>query len=335
MAGEWGPGTAGRHLELSAEVLALPPEVRPAELEVATRLWRLTAHTARGEVAAADAQLEEVAAVADASGRRILQAQVAIARIGRAWLGGGGLGEVEAAVDRAAELHRRSGLYAEEAVPLANRALVRLLQGRLDEIADALPTMYETGAYREEFEAMVHLGHGDRAGAVEVLTRAGAAPETWQWLVTRVIRAMLVVECDAVAVAAEVRDDLAPHAGTIAVAGTTMSAFGPVGLHVGALDLVLGDLTAAVGHLRAALAVCEQQGAAIWAALARVHLGEALLRAGDTVEGVALLERGRSEAARLGLAVAAARAAAASEAASATGAAATGAAATGERAPTV
>jgi tetratricopeptide (TPR) repeat protein len=310
MAGEWGPNTTDRHLELSAEVLALAPEVRPPDLEVAARLWRLTAHTVRGEMAEADAQLEDVAAVADASGRQILKAQVAIARIGRAWLGRGGLDDVEAAVDRAAELHRRSGLYAEEAIPLANRALIRLLQGRLDEVAEQLPEMYDTGAYRDEFEAMVRLGAGDRGGAAAILARAEAALPTWQWLVTRVIRAMLVVELDAAEVASAVRDDLVAYGGAIAVAGTTMSAFGPVSLHVGALDLLLGELSPAVEHLQAALGTCEQHGAAIWAALARVHLGEALLRRGADRTGLELLERGRVDAAHLGLAVAAARAAA-------------------------
>jgi DNA-binding SARP family transcriptional activator len=310
MAGEWGPSTSDRHLELSAEVLALPADVRPAELEVAARLWRSTAHCVRGEIAEVDAELDRAGVAADLSGRQILQAQVAIARIGRAWLGSGGLDEVEAAVDRAAELHRRSGLYAEEVVPLANRALIRLQQGRLDEVAHELPAMYETGAYRDEFEAMVRLGSGDHEGAAAILAEAGAAPQTWQWLVTRVMRAMLVVECAAEGVAAAVRDDLVPHVGKVAVAGTTMSAFGPVSLHVGALDLLLGELSAAVDHLRIALATCEQQGAAMWAAVARVHLGEALLRAGEEREGRQLLERGRTEAARLGLVVAAARAAA-------------------------
>jgi hypothetical protein len=153
----------------------------------------------------------------------------------------------------------------------------------------------------------------DRPSAAEILAQAGAAPLTWQWLVTRVIRAMLVVECDAAGVAAAVRDDLVPYRGAIAVAGTTMSALGPVSLHVGALDLLLGDLSDAVEHLQAALVTCEQHGAAIWAALARIHLGEALLRGGEERTGRELLERGRLEAARLGLAVAAARAAAAVE----------------------
>jgi hypothetical protein len=210
----------------------------------------------------------------------------------------------------AAELHRRSGLYAEDAAPLANRAPIRLLQGRLDEIADALPLMYDTGAYREEFEAMARLGSGDREGAAAALARAGTAPQTWQWLVTRVLRAMLVVECDTVTVAAAVRDDLRPHLASIAVGGTNMSVFGPVSLHVGALDLLLGDLAAAVENLQAALVTCERLGASIWAALARIHLGEARLRSGDVRAGLELLDDGRTQAARLGLAVAAARAAA-------------------------
>jgi hypothetical protein len=126
---------------------------------------------------------------------------------------------------------------------------------------------------------------------------------------------MLLVACDAGQLAANgqlaatVREDLAPHRDLVAVAGTTMSAFGPVRLHVGALDLLSGELASAAEHLRAALASCERDGAAIWAAMARTYLGEALMRAGDLGEGPALLERGRDDAARLGLTVVADRAA--------------------------
>jgi DNA-binding SARP family transcriptional activator len=308
MGGDWGPSTRDRHLDRSAELLALPAEVRPTDLELAARLWRLSAHAESGDLAATDAELASAAAIAEASGRQILRAQVAIARIGRAWLGDGGLDAVEAAVARAADLHRRSGLYAEEAVPLANLALTHLLRGRLHELGDLLPVARQVGAFRPEFEAMERLAAGDREGAVRVLAAAPTPPRTWQWLGSQVLRAMLLDVTGARELAAPVREALTPHAGSVAVSGTLMSAFGPVTYHLGALDLLLGDLSAARDHLGAAVEQAETLGATLWATLGRVALGETLERAGDADAGRALLERGRADAQRLGLELAAARA---------------------------
>jgi hypothetical protein len=90
--------------------------------------------------------------------------------------------------------------------------------------------------------------------------------------------------------------------------GDDVAAYGPVAYHLGELDLLLGDLAAATDHLRAAVEHADALGARIWAALARVALGEALDRAGGRGADRELLERGRDEARRLGLAVAADRA---------------------------
>jgi DNA-binding SARP family transcriptional activator len=308
MGGDWGPASRDRHLERSAELLGLPAEVRSPELELAARLWRLTALAEAGDLDAARAELARADAIAEASGRQILRAQVAIARIGMAWLGDGGLAAVEAAVVRAADLHRRSGLYGEDAVPLANRMVVHLLHGDVADLGDVLPLASQVGAFGSVIEAVDRLVDGDRDGAVAILAAAPAAPRTWQWLGGQVLRTLLAVDTGAVELAAPLRDALAPHVGIVAVTGTTMSAYGPVTYHVGELDLLLDDLGAAAEHLRAAVEHADALGATIWAALARVALGEALTRAGDRAAAREQLTRGRDQARRLGLAVAADRA---------------------------
>jgi DNA-binding SARP family transcriptional activator len=310
MGGEWGPDSRESHLARSAELLTLSPAVRPPDLELAARLWRLTAHVEAGDLDAADAELATADTVAEASGRQILRAQVAIARIGLAWLGGGGLAAVEATVERAAELHRRSGLYGEDAVPLVNRLVTHLLGGTVADLGDVLHLATHVGAFGNVVEAADRLVAGSRDDAVAVLASAPEVPRTWQWLGALVLRAMLIVHTGAAELAAPVRDALAPHVGAVAVTGTAVSAYGPVAYHVGELDLLLGDLGTATDHLRAAVEHADALGARIWASLARVALGEALDRAGDHDAGRALLERGRDEARRLGLTVAADRAAA-------------------------
>jgi DNA-binding SARP family transcriptional activator len=310
MAGEWGPATGEHHLALSEELLQLPEAVRPPAMEVAARLWRATALLERGEIAAAEAEIDASERVAADSGLRVLRAQVAIARIGGAWLGPDGLASVEAAVERAADLHRHSGLYAEEAVALFNRCFLRLLDGRLSEIATDLPKLYDVGIWRAEVEAMGKLGTGDRAGVIELLTReAPVAPTTWQWLTTKLCRAMLLVECEVSDLAAAVRDELEPYRQQIAVTGMSMTALGPVTLHLGALDHLLGDHTAAEEHLRDALTTCERLGARIWGTLARLHLGELMLETGRRDAGLRTLQQVSHDAGRLGMAVAADRAA--------------------------
>jgi DNA-binding SARP family transcriptional activator len=302
MAGEWGPGTTDRHLALSEELLQLPAGARPPVLEVACRLWRMTALQERGELAAADEQHAAAAVAAETSGLVVLRAQVAIARVGQAWLGADGLDAVEGAVETATRLHRRSGLYADEAARLANLSFVRLLQGRLGDIADRLPVVAAIGSWREEMLAMAQLGWGDHAGAVALLEQdRSPIPPTWQWFATQVCRAMLVVETGCTHLAPPLRADLGPHVDTVVVTGMSMTALGPVALHLGALDLLVGDTAAAERHLRAGLATCERLGASIWGTLARFHLGRTLLMTGRTADGDRELARAARDAAGLGM----------------------------------
>jgi hypothetical protein len=316
MAGEWGPGTTERHLALSEELIALPAAARHPAMEVACHLWRLTAHQERGELDAAAQQHEVAARTADRAGLQVLRAQVAIARVGQAWLGDGGLPAVEAAVDAAAELHRRSGLYAEQATPVANLCFVRLLQGRLEEVADELPALAVIGTWRREIEAMVQLAQGDPPGAAALLAAPrGRVPATWQWLPTKLARSLLLLECAAVVPATPdlseqagvLAEELLPHADVVGIAGMSMTAYGPVGVHVGALELLAGDLVDALTHLTAGVAACDRLGATIWATFGRLHLGVLRLRRGDA-DAAGLLQQAAADADRLGMAAVAARA---------------------------
>jgi DNA-binding SARP family transcriptional activator len=307
MACEWGPTTGERHLQLSDELLALPAVARGPVTEVAARLWRATAYLERGELERADRELDTVERVADASRMEVLRAQAAIARIGWTWLVGRDLDAVEAAIDRAARAHERSGLYRLDGVRMANRAVVRLLQGRLDEVAADLPVLFDVGLGRSTFEAFVHLGRGDLDRAREALGDERGLPlrGSWQWLPAIVLRAMAAVEADAVSVARRLHDELAPHTDRVLVTGTSMTSLGPIGLHAGALAVLDGDLTTAERHLRAAHERCVALGTPIWGALAACRLGEVLLRRGEVEEGRQLLERAVVDAERAGLEAAA------------------------------
>jgi DNA-binding SARP family transcriptional activator len=309
MACEWNSTTGARHLELSDELLRLPEAARPPVMEVAARLWRANVHAERSDRELLVAELATVSAVADASGLQVLRAQAAIARVGEAWLLDD-LEQVEAAIDTAAALHERSGLYRADAVRLANRFIVRLLQGRLDEVADDLPAIADVGFGPALIRAYAELGRGDRRGAVACLAEVEAVPRpgAWQWLPAQVLRALAIVEAEAAELAGPVRAALTPHADSVLVAGTCMTILGPVGLHVGALAALEGDLEAAETHLRAALDRSGQVGSPIWGALAAVRLGEVLLRQGRKREAIQVLRSGARDAQQAGLAPAAARA---------------------------
>jgi DNA-binding SARP family transcriptional activator len=309
MGCEWDPSTGARHLELSGELLRLPAEARPPVVEVAGRLWRANVYAERAERAPLEHELAAVSAAADASRLQVLRTQVAIARVGEAWLFGD-LARVDAAIDAAAELHERSGLYRADAVRLANRFIVRFLQGRLDEVADELSEVADVGFGPHLIQAYTELGRGDRLRAIASLAEEEAVPRpgTWQWLPAKVLRSLAIVEAEAAELAGPVRAALTPHAGSVLVAGTCMTILGPVDLHAGALAALDGDLVVAEAHLRAALDRCEQVGSPIWGALAEVRLGEVLLRQGHRREAAEVLRSGARLAQQAGLAPTAARA---------------------------
>jgi DNA-binding SARP family transcriptional activator len=307
MGCEWGPTTGARHLELSDELLRLPDEARPPVVEVAGRLWRANVYAERAERGPLEQELAAVSAAADASRLQVLRTQVAIARVGEAWLLGD-LARVDAAIDAAAELHERSGLYRADAVRLANRFIVRLLQGRLDEVADEMSEVADVGFGPSLIRAYTELGRGDRRRAIASLAEEEEVPRpgTWQWLPAQVLRALAIVEAEAAELAGPVRAALTPHGDSVLVAGTCMTILGPVGLHTGALAALEGDLEIAEAHLRAALDRCDQVGSPIWGALAEVRLGEVLLRQGRKREAIQVLRSGARDAQQAGLAPAAA-----------------------------
>jgi DNA-binding SARP family transcriptional activator len=309
MACEWNPSTRDRHLALCDELLALPAEARPPMTDASARLYRMNVHLERGELTAADAELEVVADIADAARLHALRAQVGIARVGLAWAAAEP-GTIEEAIDQAAELHRSSGLYRLEAVRLVNQAPLRLLQGRLGEVAEALPELLDVGFGRELCRAWIATAHEDHGEAVRCLERGDTAPRpgTWQWLPSRVLRSLAVVEVGACELAPPLLEDLRPQVGTILVAGLGMTVLGPLELHVGRLEELVGDLDAAENHLRMAAARGDDLGSPIWGTLARAHLASVLERAGRAGETAPWLGDTIAAARELGLAPAAARA---------------------------
>jgi DNA-binding SARP family transcriptional activator len=308
IACEWGPDTADRHLELSEELLTQPAEVRDPITEVACRLWRRNVHLERGHLEIADTELDRVAEVADGSRLQVLRAQVGIARVGHAWLRATPA-EVDDAIDRAAELHRTSGLYRLEAVRLVNRALLRTVQGRLAEVAEELTELFDVGFGPNLFAAYMAWGRGQRDAAIRALEAGDDVPRsgTWQWLPGRVIRALAVTELEAVHLAPGLRDELSPYVGRTVVGGLGMTVLGPVDLYVGALSGLLGDLEAAERHLRAAVAWDEQSGSPIWGTLARSHLASVLHATGQLAAEAPWVDGAWQRAQLLGLGPAAAR----------------------------
>jgi DNA-binding SARP family transcriptional activator len=310
MACEWNPTTLDRHLALCDELFALPTAARTPITDASALLYRMNVHLERGEVAAAEAVLGSVSGIADTARLQVLRAQVGIARTGLAWLTADPAA-VDEAIDHAAELHRSSGLYRLKAVRLVNRALLRLFQGRLDEVADELPELFDVGFGPELFQAFVEMARGDHDAAVAALELRYPVPRpgTWQWLPSRVLRSIGLVEVGAAHLAAPVLDDLRPHAGTILVGGLGMTILGPVELHVGRLEELVGDLAAAEHHLRLAAARSDELGSPIWGTVARAHLATVLERDGRAAEAGTWLTRTIDDARHLGLAPAAARAA--------------------------
>ncbi|MGE3664874.1 MAG: AAA family ATPase [Pseudonocardia sp.] len=94
-------------------------------------------------------------------------------------------------------------------------------------------------------------------------------------------------------IAQRCREALAPYSGTVCVVSATVAVAGAVDHHLGALALALGDVAAAVEHLRAALVVHERLGARPWADATRALLDRALATVDASRAAGSLVREGR------------------------------------------
>jgi tetratricopeptide (TPR) repeat protein len=183
-------------------------------------------------------------------------------------------------------------------------------QGRLGELADALPEMFPDpdSVQARGARAAVLLAAGARAEAAEVIApiadrNPARESRDNQTLLGAVYATELVTAFGAVPAAEELYASLLPFADQTVVSGVAISFRGAVAHHLGVLAATLGRAAEAAAHLERAITTHEQLGALTWALrsryqLARLQLGDPAWRdtALDTLTDVA------TEAHRIGMA---------------------------------
>lgn len=167
---------------------------------------------------------------------------------------------------------------AGEGIALCQRAVLRLLQGRLPELEEVLGSAAAWFPPFRELHALA-LVHADRAEEARRILGAWTdqPPLPWDylWLGFVVVRAQVWCALGDEEAIGDLRDQLAPYADRFAVGSLAVTFLGSVELTLGELAAAAGDHAAAREHLARARAAHQAAGLSLWvdrtdAVLARI-----------------------------------------------------------------
>jgi predicted ATPase/DNA-binding CsgD family transcriptional regulator len=277
-----GTSTLEDVLDMLTEAWALGDELGDLEIQSEARGWRVVIWIALGELEAARRDLIEYHEFANRAKQPFFsfaaeQFAAAIA------LCEGNLDEADASADRSREL--ASVLSGRDASGIHGIQMfsIRREQGRLAELAPVARVLADgdggTAAWRPGLVALLtELGMDDEARRELALIRAqGLEPfREALWLASLTY---LTDACAAVGdkeLAALVRPELEPYAGTIVVIGYGVACYGAADRYLGMLAATLGDWAFAETSFDAAMDVNRRMGAATWLAHTAYEYGRML-----------------------------------------------------------
>ncbi|ROO86142.1 DNA-binding SARP family transcriptional activator [Actinocorallia herbida] len=275
----WAADTVETRIEQARELAALP--AGPAA-EALGRWFAGVSLLEAGRRRESRAEVERSGRLAERLGLPALLAQ-------QGWFAAmesfvrGDLAAAEAATDRAAALHRSTGMWGADESVASQLFALRDEQDRLPELVPALTAVADAGMPGMiEGAALGLLRAGDLRGARDALDRAFADPPlpAWGLVHSWAVRAEVCAAVGSPAQVAEAERVLAPHAARIALAGTGVLCRGSVVRLLGLLAERRGDLPAAEAALRSAVALEDDTGLTLWAAHSRVALARVLRLSG-------------------------------------------------------
>jgi DNA-binding CsgD family transcriptional regulator/tetratricopeptide (TPR) repeat protein len=299
-----GTSTLEDVLDMLTEAWALGDELGDLEIQSEARGWRVVIWIALGELEAARRDLIEYREFANRAKQPFFsfaaeQFASAIA------LCEGHLDQADASADRSREL--ASLLSGRDASGIHGIQMfsIRREQGRLAELAPVARILADSdggiAAWRPGLVALLaELGMDDEARRELALIRAqGLEPfREALWLASLTY---LTDACAAVGdeeLAALLRPELEPYAGTIVVIGYGVACYGAADRYLGMLAATLGDWAVAEARFDAAMDVNRRMGAATWLAHTAYECGRMLQTRGRP-EDVSRAESMLSEAAEL------------------------------------
>ena len=304
----WAPGTAGERRAVAAEVAALAGQTRDRELLIEARLLAATDLLELADPAFR-AELDEFAGLADATGQPRFR-YAALTRRAMLALLGGHFAEAERLIGQAAALGEECGEPGTRDVRHDQTWELRDGQGRLGELADALPEMFPDpdSPPARGLRALALLAAGDRAQAAQVAApmfdlSPDLIPRNHQFLLGAAFATELVAGLGAGPAAGQLYQALLPFAGQAVVSGAAISFHGSVAHHLGVLAAALGRPGQAADHLERAIAEHERLGARPWALRSRYEQARLRLAGpGQRDAAAAALAEIGAEAERLGMA---------------------------------
>ncbi|WP_187369078.1 ATP-binding protein [Baekduia soli] len=313
----WMPETLGERLANNDENVGAARRTGDPVTEFHAVHWRAAAFVEAARLNDAWRDVEHEAELAERLGQPTMR-----------WLATYDRGNLEIIAGRLAEAEQ----HAHEALQIATMSAqpdalsfftsqltnIRYEQGRLAELQPLIAQVVSDNPGIPAFRAVLALAccEGDLDDEARRLlsheTGSGFAelPPDVTWLPGLAIYAEVAAHLQHRAAAEVLYGLLEPWAGQVVYSG--ISAWGCVDHHLGAVAAVLGRLTEAEAHLRAAAELNLALRAPIWTARTELATARLLLQrdgAGDRERGRALLERAAAAAQRLGSATLARRAA--------------------------
>ncbi len=295
--------------EMLTEARALSDELGEREVQDDVIGWRVVAWIALGELEAARRDLAEFFARADRV--KVPFWRFAAEQMGSAIaLCDGHLDEAQARAERSREL---ASLLSADASGIHGIQMfsIRREQGRLAELAPVIRILARddggAAAWRPGLAALfVELGMDDEARRELARVRAqGLEPfREALWLASLTY---LTDACAAVGdeeLAALVRPELEPHAGTTVLVGHGVACYGAADRYLGMLAATLGDWEVAEMRFEAAMELNRRMGAATWVAHTAYEHGRMLVargRAEDAGRAALMLTEAAELAERIGM----------------------------------
>ncbi len=300
----WLPGDPAPRLAAAAELLTLATDSGDAELALHAHALRFTAHLERGDVVAADAELDVYEHLADVL-RQPRYRWYALSRRAVRAIMSGRFAEGQRLAEQARALGESAHEAEAEAVHFDACRMLGRERGFTD--ADLLTQLRYCERFGEITLFRVAAAHiaaelGREDDAAELLAAAPSDPAAirrdWLWTGTMCLLGETVARLSDTIRAAALYPLLLPHANLHAVEGGATTYNGAVAHTLGLLAATLGRLEAAADHFALARAMHTRIGAHPWRARTEYELAKVrLTRGGEPAED--LLRTARATAAQL------------------------------------
>src|SRR5881398_1161269 len=305
----WRPEGAAERLAIADEILHLGERTGDRELALLGHRFRIVGFLERGDVVAADREIEAWAQIAGELRQPLYLTDLAMWRATRAIMDGR-FAEGEEHARRALELGEREPEVEPAMRHAVQMAVLQFHRGQLEHaIGAAGPRSYAPAAMLLRCHRIFSWSETGRTADARRDLRALAKdgfelPRDGGWLVYMSLLAAVAAELNDRASAARLYELLLPYADRLAIVGAGLACWGSISCYLGLLASALGRVADATRHFEDAAKVHERIGARPF--LAWTQLSHArLLLTGDAgarrAEATALLASALATARELGM----------------------------------